>query len=445
MTTLQTSTNRQLNNLIEFRQIAYEQILSGSRDSQFELVDALLSSGRKIGCFAELSLRPVFRRSWSSGYRALEKGKQAQKRLQVNLVKQVPRVGIQVYPLDTTMWAHPQARTLTGQVYGPSPTKALKKGSIVQGHQYSLLSWTPEARRSWSLTISNERLEPEQNAIEVGLKQVQALCQARPDPLNRVLDVIVGDGHYGNHHFFGGLQGLGCAGLARMRRDRVLYGPPPVYRGRGRPTVHGQRFAFKEPDSWPEPDETVDLVDPRWGQVRLRRWNSLHAKQEATVHFDVILAEVHLERDKLPAPLWLGYVPGHTDHRLQVVWSWFDYRWPIEPSIRFRKQQLHWTLPRFQASQACDRWTTLVDLAFWQLFLARDLVQDQPLPWQKAQSTLTPTRVLHSFASLFAQLGSPTRSPKARGKSPGWPPGRVRTRPQRHQPTKRSKKGVKSA
>jgi hypothetical protein len=147
-----------------------------------------------------------------------------------------------------------------------------------------------------------------------------------------------------------------------------------------------------------------------------------------------------LERDKPSAPLWLGYVPGHTDHPLQTVWSWFDFRWPIEPSIRFRKQQLHWTLPRFQDSQTCDRWTALVDLAFWQLFLARDLVQDQPLPWQKAQSILTPTRVLLSFASIFAQLGSPTRPPKARGKSPGWPTGRIRTRPRRHKPTKRSKK-----
>ena len=54
------------------------------------------------------------------------------------------------------------------------------------------------------------------------------------------------------------------------------------------------------------------ITHPRWGQVRLRRWNNLHAKQEASTSFAVILAEVHRERDKPPAPLWLGYVPGHT-------------------------------------------------------------------------------------------------------------------------------------
>jgi hypothetical protein len=439
MRTLNTSTTQQLNKLIEFRQSVYEEVLTGCGDVQFELMDALLM-GQTIGCFAEISQRRVFRRGWSSVYRAVEEGQQAEHWLRQSFVEQVPRRGIQVYALDTTMWAHPKARTLSGMVYGHSPTKALKKYSIVQGHQYSLLSWTPESRQSWSLTLSNERLKPEHNAIEVGLKQIRTLCQARMDPLKRVLDVIVADGHYGNHHFFAGLKPLACAGLARLRRDRVLYGPPPPYAGRGRPTGHGHRFVFKEVDSWPEPDGMVEFGHPRWGQVRLRRWHKFHSKQDATTSFDVIRAEVHLERDKPPPALWLGYVPGHTDHPLEVVWSWFDYRWPIEPSIRFRKQKLYWTLPHFQDSQTCDRWTNLVDLAFWQLFLARHLVQDQPLPWQKAQQTLTPTRVLRAIAHLFAQIGTPTRPPQTRGKAPGWPTGRPRTRTKRYKATKRGQK-----
>jgi hypothetical protein len=140
MRTLSNSTTKQLNNLIEFRQTAYEQILTGCRDVQFELTDALLM-GQTIGCFAELSQCIVFRRGWSSAYRAVEEGGQAGHWLRQGFVQQVPRSGIQVFPLDTTMWAHPKARTLSGMVYGRSPTKALKKHSIVQGHQYSLLTW----------------------------------------------------------------------------------------------------------------------------------------------------------------------------------------------------------------------------------------------------------------------------------------------------------------
>lgn len=422
----------------------YEDILVKGQDAQFELVDALLLSG-KIGCFAELSQVGVFRRQWSSAYQAIKEGEISDYWLERTYIEQIPQSGIHVFPLDTTVCAHPKARTLAGLVYATSPTKALKKSSIVQGHQYSLLTWSPACRESWSLSLSNRRLEPEQSAIEVGLEQVTALCQARRSLLQQVLDVIVADGAYGNHAFFGPIKELdSCAALARMRRDRVLYGPPPEYDGSGRPRKHGDRFAFKEPETWPEPDELVELEHARWGKVRLRRWNTLHAKQEATVTFDVILAEVHLERDQPPKPLWLGYVPGHTDQPLEVVWSWFDYRWPIEPSIRFRKQALHWTLPRFQTSQAYDRWTHLVDLAYWQLFLARPIVQDNPLPWQKPQTRLTPYRTKQGLASTFAQFGTPAQPPKTRGKSPGWPKGRSRTKPKRFKPVKRGKSKAKA-
>ena len=303
-----------------------------------------------------------------------------------------------------------------------------------------MLTWTPEPGRSWSPTISSRRIEPDQSAIEVGVSQVKQLCQQRLDPLNRWLDVIVADGHYGNHLFFGPLQGLGCAAVARLRCDRVLYGQPAPYGGRGRPAVHGQRFAFKEPETWPEPAELIEFEHRRWGQVRLRRWSQLHAKQDVGTIFDVILAEVHLERAKPPKALWLGYLPGHTLYPVQEVWSWFDYRWPIEPSIRFRKQQLAWTLPRFQAEDRCDRWTNLVDMAYWQLFLARDLVQDRPLPWQKAQTTFTPGRVRRGMGAIFSQIGTPAQPPQRRGKSPGWPSGRSRTRPARFKPVKRGPK-----
>jgi len=280
------------------------------------------------------------------------------------------------------------------------------------------------------------------------VEQVKGLCQARLDVKQTGLDVIVADGHYGNHQFFGPLKELPCAALTRLYRNRVLYGEPGAYSGRGRPRVHGARFAFKEPDTWPEPDEQEKFEHERWGTVQLRRWNKLHAKQDAKTSFDVILAEVHLERDKPPAPLWLGYQPDQTTAvapDVVQIWSWFDYRWSIEPSIRFRKQKLYWSLPRFQETDQCDRWTNLVDVAYWQVFQARQIVQDQPLPWQKAQSVLTPGRVLRGLGAIFAQIGTPAQAPQTRGKSPGWPKGRSRPRPEWYKPTKRGRKKRKTA
>lgn len=430
------STTEQINNLIEFRQAVYQTGLRKQQDALFDLLDALIERPH-ADCAAEVSLSPQFRRRWSSLYKAVETGRVDTEALATQFVRQVPPTGVQIYPLDSTMWAHPAARTLDGMVYGPSPTKALKRHSIVQGHEYSLLGWTTASRQSWTPTLTIERIEPDSSSIEVGIRQVQWLCQQRQENGATGMDVIVADGHYGNHQFLGPLRQEPCALLVRLRRDRVLYRPPGAYKGRGRRPKHGKRFAFKQPDTWGTAAEDVTFEDDRWGLVRLRRWDDLHDKRDAETAFSVIYAQVHLEREKPPEPIWLGYKSGETDYPVRTVWSWFDWRWPIEPSIRFRKQGLFWTLPAFQESDWCDRWAWLNQIAFWFLQLARPLVSDQHLPWQKPVVNLTPARVKRAYPALFSTIGTPARAPQTRGNAPGWPTGKPRQQKKRHKPVKR--------
>jgi hypothetical protein len=432
------STTEQLNNLIDFRQDLYDHGLVGYRDAQFELLDALLSN-RRVHSFAELTLSPLFRRGWSSGYAAIEAGRQQDAWLKTRLAEQVPTRGVQVFPLDTTVWPHPGARTLEDLVYEHSPTSAKGTHAAVQGHVYSLLSWAPERGSSWALPIDSCRLHPPETAVDLAVRQVQTFSrQRRRRRHGKGLDVIVADGKYGNRRFLSEVRDVPCAVVVRLRRDRVLYGPPLPYKGRGRPSRHGRRFAFKERETWAEPAATETFTDERWGQVRLRAWPNLHARQDADTVFQVLLAEVHLERAKPSAPLWLAY-RGTGDASLHAVWSWFDQRWSIEPSIRFRKQRLCWTLPNCQQTARCDGWTRLVDIAYWQLFLARHLVADQPLPWQKKQQHLTPGRVLQGMALLFPLIGTPTQPVQTRGKSPGWPKGRQRSPPPRYKAIRRGR------
>lgn len=265
----------QLNKLIEFRQHIYDNALSKARDVQFELVDALLSNCR-INSFPELSLASAHQRQWHSSYAALENGKQDAAWLRAYLCDQVPELAVRVFALDSSVWCHPRARTLEDLLYEYSPTHSIKT-SIVKGHPYSMLSWIPEVKRSWALPVHNERITAQMGAIETGIEQVLWLCKQRAS--YEGLDVIVSDGRYGNHRFLGGLKDASCAILVRLRWDRILYGPAPTYQGRGRPTIHGQAFAFKAPNTWHDPVETVELDSGDWGQVRLRRWDDLHAKQ----------------------------------------------------------------------------------------------------------------------------------------------------------------------
>ena len=83
----------------------------------------------------------------------------------------------------------------------------------------------------------------------------------------------------------------------------------------------------------------------------------------------------------------------------------------------------HFLLPHLLTPQQALRWSDLRQLLSWQLWLARQLVIDRPLPWQKPQTNLTFGRVAQGFASLLVRIGSPACSPNPRGKSLGWKSG----------------------
>ncbi len=431
-----SDTEKQISKLTEFRQAIYEHGFSRRRDAQFELLDALLVKDQ-IASFPMLSCSTAFTRRWHSAYAALGKGGQDTTWLRSYLAKQVPETGIQFFALDCTAWARPAAHTLPDRKYVYQPSRTHQGSVAVIGHAYSLLDWVPEPNSSWSLSVDVNRVSSKQTDLEVGVEQVKRLCRARGAREHGV-DIVAADAKYGNHPFLEALKDQPCGIVVRLRKDRVLFRPAPERKPgtRGRPRKHGARFAFKEPDTWGEADEFVALQHPRWGSVEIRRWNDLHAWQSVDTWFDVLQVQAHLEKDEPPAPLWLAWqapptMPKGVQVSAETIWQAYQHRWPIEPSIRFRKQRLWWTLPQFQLVEAADRWSTLVSLAMWMLYLARPIVQDQPLPWQQPQHDLTPGRVKRGIGTIFRAIANPASSPKPRGIPPGWPKGKERKRRER--------------
>lgn len=126
-------------------------------------------------------------------------------------------------------------------------------------------------------------------------------------------------------------------------------------------------------------------------------------------------------------PLWLAWV-GMDMPELSEFWRLYLQRFAVDHWYRFAKQRLHWTVPKLSAPQQCESWSDLLPLMTWQLWLARDIVADNPLPWQKKQSKLTPGRVAQAMGGVLGAIGTPAVAPKPRGKSPGWTTGKSRVR-----------------
>ena len=187
--------------------------------------------------------------------------------------------------------------------------------------------------------------------------RIQALAQARATFVT-ALDIIACDGKYGNVGFLRPVKGLRCGITARLRVDRVLYRPAPVHDShqKGRTRVHGARFAFKEADTWGEPDEVIELEVPRWGQVRLQRWKDLHEKKGVDVPYTMIRASVHLERETPPAALWLAWLAPKTTAAGMVITA--ETPAALDPTTRAAKYSPDFCADRHACSPSQTAWNS---------------------------------------------------------------------------------------
>jgi len=409
-------------------------------DALFELTDAVLSTGNAPSP-PHLSLAPIHRRGWGSLYAALERGRIDAEALR-NLLAGVQLADAderaRVYAVDRSSWPRCDAETSPERGYYYHPSRHSAGQPIVAGWNYQLIAELGFARDSWVAPADARRVRPEEDADLVAAEQVRGLLRRLPEQGFNPLFVF--DAGYDPVKLQLELENLPAQILVRLHSNRVFYSDPetPEKRPVGRPFSHGVRFDLKNPETWPEPasehrDSTAD-----YGGVRVRAWSGLHPKTRraaerygsgsAAVRGTVILVEVERlpsgERRRQPKKLWLWW-QGEGEPDLNLLWRSYCRRFSVEHAIRFVKERLGWVRPKVRHPEQADRWTCLILAAYAQLLLAREVVADRRLPWEKplAAEKLTPYRVLRSFVTLMPVLGTPAAAPKPRGRSPGRPKG----------------------
>lgn len=425
--------------LAQFRAALYA-TLGRRKDSVFETIDAVLTApGPET--LARLSLASGFRRRWASVSDALAAGQVNLDLVRALLLRSLPPVPSRdlvrpLWVIDGTTWPRPEARTSPERTYCHRVTAGVPQSGIVAGWEYQWLVAVPEAQGSWVLPLDVTRRAPlvatSATPTLLAIDQVRATLALSPSDVRR--PVVTFDSGYDPVMLARAQQepaGLAVDCLVRCAAHRVLYRDPAPYAGRGRPRTHGAVFRFKDPTTHGVPDREATLEHPDYGTVVVRAWGiaagtegkGLHVRHAPDAPFSIVQVQVGRlpRRERPPAPLWLAWLGGALPDDLTLVWRWYLRRFTVEHGLRFAKQTLGWTTVRPRDPAAADRWTWLIALAFWQLWLARPLVAAQHLPWETPQppDRLSPGRVRRAFAGLFVQVGTPARPPKPRGKSPG--------------------------
>ena len=285
--------------------------------------------------------------------------------------------------------------------------------------------------------VDVRRVHPTEDGNDKAAQQVRNLLSSLPH--EGAPPLFVFDAGYDPVKLQRRLGELSLQLLVRLHSNRVFYADPEPLQKRsvGRPHRHGARFDLHDSATWPEPSAEHRCEDKDYGPVRVRSWSALHPKtrrigerygceRAPIVKGTVVLVEVsRLPREtREPKKLWMWW-HGEGEPNLDLLWRSYCRRFSLEHAIKFMKLTLGWTSPRARHPEQADRWSWLILAVYTQLRLARGIVADRRLPWEKplSQRRLTPTRVLRAFCGLLLGLGTPASAPKPRGRSPGRPKG----------------------
>ena len=406
--------------LAHFRAACY-QSFGRRRDALSDLLDAVVS-GVPLTSLVRASLVPTFAHQWASVYDALSDGTLELTPLRALLTASLPPgEGRLLWAIDGSTWPRPEAHTSPERTCCRQVNVGTPESGIVAGWEYQWLMAIPEAQGSWVLPLDVRRRAPTAGSpTEVALAQLRDVLAHAPADLPR--PVVVCDSHYDVPRLVRAELPIDL--LARLASNRRFYRPPGPPTGRGRPRVHGPVFRLSDPATQGDPSTSQSYADPDYGAVVLTRWDNLHTQAAADVTVSVLRVEVaHLpHRETPPKPLWLCWHGLASPDDLGTLWHWYQRRFTVEHAFRLLKQTLGWTAPRLKHPSAADRWSWLLALAMWQLWLLRSLVTETRLPWEHDPppgTALSPGRVRRAAAAFLRTVGSPARPPRPRGKSPG--------------------------
>ena len=202
------------------------------RDAVFNLLDALSSRGHESKSVIELSESKAFVRQYSSITDAISDGLSRTsfdkiEQLVFNTTRDKDR---HLFFLDCTNNPRPWAKKLTEKsiIHAPNPAPGNKP--ICVGHQYSVLSFSPDKERKkkhWLLPLSVERVKIDEKGNEKGMQQL--VGQIRALGITDDLSISIGDSLYGTEQCRKVVAGKkNVVHIFRLQNNRKIFYKPTI-------------------------------------------------------------------------------------------------------------------------------------------------------------------------------------------------------------------------
>ena len=470
-----------------FRQKLYNCFESCS-DACMDLLDAL-AGNTGANSIAELSLSPLFPRSYNSIYKAIkasfntnsqeinnkEKGEEGEEgeekpnnliRVVSELIDQPQQRSFYLFATDTTPHPRPYAKTLPerGYIYQPNTIKGNKPINI--GHCYSILSILPEketdSHAAWAIPLSGERVSLDQSGVDVASQQIQSVMSDSSLPWSEKLCVLVGDTAYSERSFLcEQSKHKNLVVIARVRSNRIFYQSPLVDESKKKPGCqkkYGERFDLGDAETWHEPDETTQTQQTtckgRLLNITILAWHQMLMRGtlvQKMYRHPFTLLRVHVTDNtgnSIWKPMWLIVIGDRREEISPTVANHcFRQRFDIEHMFRFGKQRLLMTQFQTPDVEHEENWIRLVMLAYAQLWAAKDLASYLPRPWERPKEQnndkiVTPSVVQRDFQTIISEIGKPGHSPKPRGNSKGRVAGDSQPKRSKHPVVKKQSKST---
>jgi DDE superfamily endonuclease len=454
--------------LAGFRDELYR-CLTGRPDALFELADAVLCEDRPVTDLARLSLAPEFTRGHGALYDGLNAGRVEFARLRTavaGLALPAWADGRVRLAVDVSSWLRPDAEASPERLFCHVRGRGRNAGQVVPGWPYSFVAALGPGRSSWTLPLDAVRLGPGDDATEVTAAQLREVVTRLVAAGHRKPGdppvIIVMDAGYSAARLAFLLEGLPVVLVARVRSDRVYYGPPrPRAPGvAGRTARHGALVRCADPGTWGIPGVEAGAASARHGPLQVTAWARVHQMINrgcggwedwpAGREFPVIEGTLIRLAVTRPAPGYAALEPmwlwasdpgaGLDEDAAGVLWQAYLRRFDLEHLFRFIKSRLGWDRPMLRDPAAADRWTWLIIACYAQLRLASPIAADVRLPWQRPHArpggprVMTPGRVRAGFRLLRETLGTPASTGKPGTPGPGRPPGSKNKRRAPRQP-----------